>query len=104
MSVFACSHPGDYGEERKGDGSPGCICPLVEWQLIRCSPRPLIGQEAETYKVQKGPETCQKKDNTQIKFTHKTSGACDELCCAEAILCSPSDIKNSVISLIPLVI
>lgn len=60
MCVVACSYPGDYGEEREGDCSTGCICPLVERQLVSRGPRPLIGQEAETYKVQEGPETCQK--------------------------------------------
>ncbi len=60
VTVVACSHPGDYGEEGEGDCSPSCISPLVEWQLISRGPRPLIGQEAETYEVQKGPETCQK--------------------------------------------
>lgn len=64
VCVAACSHPGDYGEEREGDRSPGCICTLVEWQLIGRGPRPLIGQEAETYKVQEGPETCQKTSRT----------------------------------------
>lgn len=59
ICVVACSYPGDYGEEREGDCSPGCICPLVERQLISRGPRPLIGQEAETYKVQEGPETWQ---------------------------------------------
>lgn len=58
--TVACPHPGDYGEEREGDRRPGCVCPLVERQLISRGPRPLIGQEAETYKVQEGPETCKK--------------------------------------------
>ena len=59
-SVAACSYPGDYGEEGEGDGCPGCVRPLVEWQLISRGSRPLIGQEAETDKVQEGPETCQR--------------------------------------------
>lgn len=53
----AWSYPGDYGEERKGNGGPGGVRALVERHLIRRGPRPLIGQEAETYKVKKSPET-----------------------------------------------
>lgn len=53
-----CSYPGDYREEREGDGGPGCVCALVERQLVRRGSRPLIGQEAETYEIQEGPETC----------------------------------------------
>lgn len=62
-------YPGDYREEREGDRSSGCICTLVQRQLIGCGPRPLIGQEAETYKVQEGPETWKnfiKKDKREL--------------------------------------
>lgn len=71
MSLWR-SHPGDYGEEGEGDGSPGRICPLVEWQLISRGPGPLIGQEAETYKEQEGPETCHKAaEQKQFVATEK---------------------------------
>lgn len=60
IDVVACSYPGDYGEEREGDGSSGCVRPLVEGQLVRRGPRPLIGQEAEAHEAQEGPETCRR--------------------------------------------
>ena len=50
-------YPGDYGEEGEGYSGSRCVRPLVEWQLIRSGPRPLIGQEAETHKIQEGPKT-----------------------------------------------
>lgn len=73
VCVDARSYPGDYGEEREGDSCPGCVRPLVEWQLIRCGPRPLIGQEAETYEVQEGPETCQDPAERQHFVTAERS-------------------------------
>lgn len=65
VCVVAHPYPGDYGEEREGNCRPGCIRPLVEWQLVSRGPRPLIGQEAETHKVQESPETCQKPEEEQ---------------------------------------
>lgn len=53
-----CPHPGDDGEEGEGDGRPGRVRPLVEWQLVGRGFRPLIGQEAETYEEQEGPGAC----------------------------------------------
>lgn len=55
-------YPSDYGEEGEGNGSPGCVCTLVERQLVSRCPRPLIGQEAETYEVQEGPEACEEDE------------------------------------------
>lgn len=63
-----CSYPSDDGEEGEGNGSPGCVCALVERQLVSRCPRPLIGQEAETYKVQEGPGTCQEQEHRYRVF------------------------------------
>lgn len=56
-------YPGEDGEEGEGYGSSGSIRSLIQWQLIWGGALPLVGQEAETNKPQKCPETCNRVQN-----------------------------------------
>lgn len=97
------SYPGDYREEREGDSSSGCVCALVERQFISRGPRPLIGQKAETYKVQEGPETCQKsvrKKRVISKLTAHMKRQVQVLI-SQILTCSSLFPKNSLMSLLP---
>lgn len=97
------SYPGDYREEREGDSSSGCVCALVERQFIRRGPRPLIGQKAETYKVQEGPETCQKSARKKKKVISKLIVHMKQqvqVLISQILTCSSLFPKNSLISLL----
>ena len=51
-----CTHPREDGEEGEGDGSPGRVCPFVQWVVLGLGDLPLVGQVAEAHEPEEGPE------------------------------------------------
>ena len=49
--------PGQDGEEAEGDGCPGSVGALGQWQLFWSCGLPLIGQKAEANKPKKAGQT-----------------------------------------------
>lgn len=68
LEIVLLIYPGEDGEEGEGNGSSGSIRSLIQGQLIWGGALPLVGQEAETNKPQKCPETCSHAPNTTTRI------------------------------------